>query len=396
MMRASIVLCVFSLALPASSPGWASGGRYLTWVDDNGGVYNTFVDGQFDRQQRQARQRIGQSDQARVLNKADNATQWPGNSSGGESKRRYYTWIDANGNVQNSFYAGAKVAGQRADYVLPNGEHSAEYIDAEAFEGKGFVRSENGSPYYTWVDEKGRMHNSQIPPEERAARFKREAAPSSQIAFTEGRQIEFKQRPAALPGLDGAGQQSDALKALLKGTEMTIDDLYQDLQRRCCEQIAESDFTELDADEPRYEELNRFSPSFDFPMGRSFYAAIRLPRSQGGYGLRIRSFANRQVVYPSLLFLDEHKRPTRLVSDAVYKLNPETWYRYAFIEGTVPVRANRGERYVLLLTTDEDRSLQTLDNKPFKRPLQGLAVNEAGMQVHEHARQGGFELAVVR
>ncbi|WP_244233419.1 hypothetical protein, partial [Pseudomonas aeruginosa] len=25
-----------------------------------------------------------------------------------------------------------------------------------------------------------------------------------------------------------------------------------------------------------------------------------------------------------------------------------------------------------------------------------LAVNEAGMQVHEHARQGGFELAVVR
>ncbi|PXC07696.1 transcriptional regulator, partial [Pseudomonas aeruginosa] len=92
--------------------------------------------------------------------------------------------------------------------------------------GKGFVRSENGSPYYTWVDEKGRMHNSQIPPEERAARFKREAAPSSQIAFTEGRQIEFKQRPTALPGLDGDGQQSDALKALLKGTEMTIDDLY--------------------------------------------------------------------------------------------------------------------------------------------------------------------------
>ena len=99
----------------------------------------------------------------------------------------------------------------------------------------------------------------------RAARFKREAAPSSQIAFTEGRQIEFKQRPTALPGLNGAGQQSDALKALLKGTEMTIDDLYQDLQRRCCEQIAESDFTELDADEPRYEELNRSRRASTFP-----------------------------------------------------------------------------------------------------------------------------------
>ena len=60
------------------------------------------------------------------------------------------------------------------------------------------------------------------------------------------------------------------------------------------------------------------------------------------------------------------------------------------------MRANQGERYVLLLTTDEDRSLQTLDNKPYKRPLENLAVNEAGMKVRDHGDQGGFELAVVR
>lgn len=82
-MRASIVLGA-ALALLGSPAGWASGGRYLTWVDDNGGVHNTFVDGRFEQQQRQARQRVGQSDQARVLNNADNATQWPGNKSGGE------------------------------------------------------------------------------------------------------------------------------------------------------------------------------------------------------------------------------------------------------------------------------------------------------------------------
>jgi hypothetical protein len=102
------------------------------------------------------------------------------------------------------------------------------------------------------------------------------------------------------------------------------------------------------------------------------------------------------VLYPSVLFLDEHKRPTRLVSDAVYRLHGETWYRYAFIEGTVQVRAAAGERYVLLLTTDEDRNLQTLDNKPFKRPLQALATDEAGMQAHAHGDEGSFELAIVR
>ncbi|SDH78857.1 Maltose operon substrate-binding protein precursor (MalM) [Pseudomonas panipatensis] len=378
------------LAIAGLAPfALADAGRYLSWVDDSGQVHNTFVEAGFGRQQRQAEQRISQSDRARLRD--DGSTRWPGSQPAGESKRRYFTWVDGQGNLQNSFYAANQVPGGRADYVLPSGERSSEYIDAEAYEDKGFVRSENGNPYYTWVDEQGRMHNSPISAEERAAGIRR-----SQIAFSDGRQVEFDQRPQALPGLDGAGEQSDAMKALLKGSGKTLDDLYQDLQRRCCEQIGESDFTELSADQPRYEELNKFSPSFDFPMGKSYYVAMKLPHSQQVYGLRVRSFANHQVVYPSLLFLDEHKRPTRLVSDAVYKLNPETWYRYAFIEGTVPVRANQGERYVLLLTTDEDRSLQTLDNKPYKRPLQDLSVNEAGMQVHAHADQGGFELAVVR
>ncbi|CDF83297.1 MalM family protein [Pseudomonas sp. QL9] len=389
-MRRCTPLGIVLLGVALLSAGAQAGaGRYLSWIDDSGQVHNTFVDDDFNRQQRQAAKRIDQSDQARLLD--DGGTRWPGSQAAGESKRRYFTWVDGQGNLQNSFYAANQAPAGGADYVLPNGDRSSEYIDAEAYEDKGFVRSQNGNPYYTWVDEQGRMHNSPISPEERAAGIRR-----NDIAFTEGRQVEFGKRPQALPGLDGSGEQTDAMKALLKGSGKTLNDLYQDLQRRCCEQIGEGDFTELSADEPRYEELNKFSPSFDFPMGKSYYVAMKLPASQQVYGLRVRSFANHQVVYPSLLFLDEHKRPTRLVSDAVYKLNPETWYRYAFIEGTVPVRANEGERYVLLLTTDEDRSLQTLDNKPYKRPLEKLAVNDAGMKVRDHGDQGGFELAVIR
>lgn len=382
-------MLLIGLALVAAS-AQASNGRYLTWVDDRGGVHNTFVDGRFGEQQRQASRRIERSDQARMSDPA--ATRWPGSQNAGESKRRYFTWVDAGGNLQNSFYAGEQqTAGQ--DVLLPNGERSAEYIDADVLEGRGFVRSEHGSPYYTWVDEQGRMHNSPVP-QERAAKGRVAAEPSRAIGFSEGRQVQFGSRAPLLPGLDG--QQSPALRALLAGSEAPGEGLYQNLLEQCCGQLAEEAFTELSAEEPRYEELNRFSPSFDFPMGRSYYAALKLPRSQRTYGLRIRSFANQQLVYPSLLFLDEAKRPTRLVSDAVYQLHGETWYRYAFIEGTVPVKAAEGERYVLLLTTDEDRHLQTLDNKPFKRPLQDLAVNEAGMQTHAHGDEGGFELAIVR
>lgn len=376
-----LVLCLFSPAAQAAA------GRYLTWVDDLGRVHNTFVDSRYAEQQRQAEQRISLSDEARQLE--DQGARWPGAKVSGEAKRRYFTWVDGSGSLQNSFYAQDPAGGQGRDFLLNNGEHSGAYIDAEVLEGKGFVRSENGTPYYTWVDEQGRMRNSGVPTDVPASA----AAPGSQVRYTEGRQVEFSRPAASLPGLDG--QSSEALQELL-GDDGTAEGIYAELVNLCCEQMSEDDFTELSADEPRYEEINNFSPSFKFPMGQSYYAAVKLPPSLRTYGLRVRSFANQQVVYPSLLFLDQHKRPTRLVSDAVYQLHGETWYRYAFIEGTVPVQADRGERYVLLLTTDEDRSLKTLDNKPFKRPLQDLAVNETGMQVHEHADQGSFELAIVR
>ncbi|MGA4323522.1 MalM family protein [Ectopseudomonas hydrolytica] len=364
-----------------------AGSRYLTWVDDLGRVHNTFVDERFAEQQRLAQRRAEQSDQARL----GDAGVWPGSApSTGESKRRYFTWVDGSGQLHNSFYAGAQIAGASGrDQVLASGERAGDYIDSQVLEGRGFLRDGDDSPYFTWVDEQGRMHNSPVPTASRNA-----AAAQTAVRYTEGRQIEFERSKPALPMLDG--QPTAAMQALLAGSEVREEGLYGELVARCCGQLRDSDFKPLSADEPRFEELDRFSPSFDFPMGRSYYAALRLPASRQSYGLRVRSFANRQVVYPSLLFLDEAKRPTRLVSDAVYQLHPETWYRYAFIEGTVQVRAERGERYVLLITTDQDRSLQTLDNKPFKRPLQPLALDETGMQRHAHADEGAFELAIVR
>jgi hypothetical protein len=363
--------------------------RYLTWVDDLGRVHNTFVDSRFAEQQRLAQRRVQQSEQARL----GDGGAWPGSApSTGESKRRYFTWVDGSGQLQNSFYAGEQVAGVASrDQLLASGERAGDYIDSAVLEGRDFVRASHDSPYYTWVDEQGRMHNSPVVAGQRAAPG---TVAAQSVRYSEGRQIEFERGQPALPLLDG--QPTAAMQALLAGSRSRGDGLYGELLTRCCGQLRDSDFTALSADEPRYEELDRFSPSFEFPMGRSYYAALKLPASRQTYGLRVRSFANRQVVYPSLLFLDEAKRPTRLVSDAVYQLHPETWYRYAFIEGTVQVRAERGERYVLLLTTDEDRSLQTLDNQPFKRPLQELATDAAGMQRHAHADEGAFELAIVR
>ncbi len=378
---------IFSLTCMTALAG--EGGRYLTWVDEQGGVHNTFVDNSYGAQQRRAARQIDLSDQARRGDQAD--AHGPGSQYGGESKRRYFTWVDASGALQNSFYAGSQTLAGGHAVVLGSGERSSDYISSEVLEGHGYARAEQDGAYFTWVDEQGRMRNSQLPPAHTGGEV---SAAGQAVAYSEGREVEFRRKAAPLPGLDG--QPSAAMRALLAGSGGAQQERYQALVERCCGQLAEDAFDELAADEPRYEELNRFSPRLEFPMGRSYYAALKLPRSQRNYGLRVRSFANAQLVYPSLLFLDEAKRPTRLVSDAVYQLHGETWYRYAFIEGTVPVKAAAGERYLLVLTTDEDRSLRTLDNQPYKRPLQALSLNEAGIQAHGHADVGSFELAIVR
>ena len=379
-MRVLLPLCC--LLLPVAE--LHATGRYLTWVDDQGRVHNSFVDQDFKHHRQQAEQRIEQSDQARLGQGAS----WPRQDSASESKRRYFTWVDASGNLHNTFHAGSQLQPDPRDGVLASGESTNDYISADVLEGRAFERGEGDGRYYTWVDDQGRTRNSYLP----QARNTGVSTPATQGSYSEGREIAFNGKPVLLPGLDG--QPTPAMQALLAGSQADDDAPYQALLSRCCGQLSEDSFSQLSREEPRYEELNRFSPRLDFPMGSSYYAALRLPASRMEYGLRVRSFANKQLVYPSLLFLDESKQPTRLVSEAVYKLHPETWHRYAFIEGTVKVRP--GERYVLLLTTEDDRKRQTLDNKPFKRPLQDLDVNDAGMQAHAHVEEGAFELAIVR
>lgn len=374
-MRNWLPLLWVILALPVE----AGQGRYLTWLDDQGRVHNTFI------QAEGAAGGFWRSGPTPEANSRDGAG-WANNAPGSnEAKRRYFTWVDASGALQSSFHVSATAPADTQ--VSGRDPLEGDYVDSEWLEGRNFQADDRAGAYFTWVDDQGRVRNS--PVGQRGGPVGPAAAP---VEYSEGRQVAFSRPSPLLPSLDG--QPALAWQPQESAAGMT--ELHRELLERCCEQLAESDFIELSTEEPRYEEFNRFSPRLRLPHLDSRYVAIKLPRSAQRYGLRVRSFANRQLVYPSLLFLDESRRPTRLVSEAVSTLHPESWHRYAFLEGVVPVFGGRGERYVLLLTTEEDRARQTLDNRPYKRPLQSLELNEAGVQVHRHAEDGSFELTVLR
>ena len=136
-MKTLAALCLIT-ALAAHTQAQAASGRYLTWIDDNGRVHNSFVGERYGEQQRQAAQRISRSDLARLQEQS--AAGGMGGNAGGEQKRRYFTWVDASGNLQNSFYAAGQVPAGERDYLLPSGKRSTEYIDADVLEGRGYSR----------------------------------------------------------------------------------------------------------------------------------------------------------------------------------------------------------------------------------------------------------------
>ena len=377
-MRKWLPLLWVILALPVQ----AGSGRYLTWLDDQGRVHNTFIEAETSP--------TGLAGAAVAEPGGRDGAGWTaGAPGGGEAKRRYFTWVDASGALQSSFHVATpeSVAASGGTQASGRDPLDGDYVAAEWLEERNFQADDRSRAYFTWVDDQGRVRNS---PVGQAGGLAMSAA--APIEFSEGRQVEFARPSPKLPNLDGQPARAWQPQAAQAG----LTEQHRELLERCCEQLAESAFIELSAEEPRYEEFNRFSPRLKLAHLDSRYIAVKLPRFGQRYGLRVRSFANRQLVYPSLLFLDESRRPTRLVSEAVSTLHPESWHRYAFLEGVVPVFGGRGERYVLLLTTEEDRARLTLDNRPYKRPLQSLELNEAGVQVHRHAEEGSFELMVLR
>ncbi len=382
-------------------------GRYLTYVGDDGQIKNVTVDlshvPHLDGNAAfESRKRLVLSDFTEENKELSSllANKAPLNPD--ENRQRYYTWVDPKGRVQNSFYADqSDLPEQGKDFVLPTGDLASDFISSDVFEGQGFQKQDEDS-YYTWTDATGRTHNTYLTPQERSSVFSR--SQQDEAKYTQGNEIILNAyaSESIQTGMDDSGRAVNlgkALSQLMSSDEINLSHsnkeelLARELNLRCCAGI--TGFNPIHPDKPEFDEINRFSPSYEFPTGESYYSAFKLPVSQRSYGLRIRSFADKNLFYPTLLFLDANKKPTRLITHAIYRLHPENWHRHAFIEGVVKIKPSDRERYVVLFTTPDDLNEETLDHKPFPLNVTIKDKNE-DFKTHEHTRTGSFEIAVVR
>lgn len=394
-MKTLIKSVLFSSSLLVAE--FSSATQYFSWIDQNGQLRNSFLKeeavSQADVDSYKA---LSLSDFVSEDNRIASVGLQINPKAAKEQKRKYYTWVEADGRTHNTEYAQGGPQIEKKDLVLQGGELASDYMDADELARRGFVRDGEETPYYTWVDPTGRLVTSTYQPGAVGA-----TGQGSVIQYTEGSQFVFNQPQGvgvasesnqvmsslSVDPLDESGQLVvSEPKALL-----TVDEkLMNRLKETCCSQMAEDAFYPLKLDSPIYEKLAELSPSYNFPTGHSYYVPVRLPISQQSYGLKIKSFAKKGLFYPVLLFLDENREPTRYVSDSVVEYHPETWNRYAHLEGRIQIKPAFGERYLLVFTTED--SLEQITSKKIDSDDKNKL---ASLVEHEHSKTGSVEIKVI-
>ena len=243
--------------------------------------------------------------------------------------------------------ASAKQAlkpGPEGTYVL-DGE---VYEDAAALEARGFSRKDRPR-FMTWVDATGQVRSDPLPA------------------------AEEDQSPPKV---------REEEPVILARTEP----VPADLAAGCCKALTDVTFNHLEMPGDDPELLIRFER--DEPVTRLLgsetpFRLITLPESTEGTIYRVRTFVGKKAVYPTLVTLDKDFRPVRVLRDVVYRYEPRTWFRHAFIEGYIALAP--GERHLVVFMDDADLVRQTVTIGLSEEPI-----------VVRHGRVGDLHFLAVR
>lgn len=259
-----------------------------------------------------------------------------------------------------------------------NDEYSlANYPDGNELAAAGFVRDGDPEPYFTWRDAEGRMRVSYYRPDTRSAMEKGLVKPPLELTPAK---VYLKTDRAPVMVSD---ELPEAFAVL--GIEPPRASYFQNWNRYCCESLALIETEEWQQGREFSILIAEDSPSHEFVSGGSHYRLVQLPTNEeaGNFVLRIRSFDRDGLFVPSLAFLDTSLAPVRVVTDLVADFTPETWHSHGYLQALVPAFPEKGERWLLIYSTEGDQQSQT------------VIESDRGVKAVPHAATGYISLQSV-
>ncbi|HET8800213.1 MAG TPA: MalM family protein [Marinobacter sp.] len=300
-------------------------------------------------------------------------------------RQGYFTWVDEQGRVRYSPIVEApdqqSPAPDRKITREPEAEYTLEnYPDAEQLRKEGYVRPGERQPYFTWRDANGNVRVSYYRPDTRTDAEKGLVEPPVRItpaSVYHGGQAPAEREP--VPGYD-----PDAFAIL--GIEPSGEDYMTRFSEVCCQALNPASHHEWQSGREFGVRVTDASPVYPFPSGDSPYELVALPDhpASSGFLIRIHSYAHDGVFVPSFAFLDEQRRPVRLVTDLVMAFTPETWHRRGYLSAWVPVFPGQGERWLLVFTRSRDLRGQTVIETPQgPESIPHVTTGELGLKMLE-------------
>lgn len=355
---APIVFCLIGLAACAG-PEREPDGRYYTWVDASGQVRHTRIADE------RIEDRVTPSGPRAAAGRGESEADSDGRSTAPDAD-------DTSTSSSQSSRAVSSTTGESADrdvsaYTLEN------YPDGNELARQGFVREDGPKPYFTWRDATGKLRNTPYRPD--ADAFTEEAVSDGPSLTSARERVPQSGSPAPDP---------EALANM--GVESKGPSLIARWQQACCGSLPVADAVSWDAGRAFGAGLVPSGPVHEFVSGESHYRLVSLPPGEKAPALvlRLRSYVRDGVVVPTLVFLDQSMSVRRLVTDIAYRFEPESWSRRGYLEARLAAYPAQGEAWLLILTRQDDQ--------------QGQTVYETtdGPEVIPHAATGEIGLRQVR
>lgn len=310
----------------------------------------------------------------------------------------YFTWVDEQGQVRYSPIndsdqhlppssaaenqsASSLQSGDGAESSQPETEYTLEnYPDADQLAKNGYVRPGERQPYYTWQDAQGNLRVSYYHPDTRTDEEKDQSTPPIELSLAS----VYSASTGMVPAAPIEGRDPNAFAVL--GVEPAQDNYFSRFTETCCKDMSADDHNEWVVGREFGIHITNRSPTHNFLTGESPFQLIALSSviTRPDFIMQLRSYAQKGVFVPSLIFLDRDFVPMRLVTDLVSNYVPENWRRRGYLEAWVPVFPEQGERWLVIFTRSEDlEGQEVIETRKGPKAISHAATGELGLMMAE-------------
>ncbi|QLH65849.1 MalM family protein [Aeromonas veronii] len=151
----------------------------------------------------------------------------------------------------------------------------------------------------------------------------------------------------------------------------------------CCTSINELQYQPLAAEQKRVVAIDGSSPAFNFPEGKSYYAAFKLPTNSGDLKITVAGLIDKTLFNPTVLLLDSQFKPTRTIGADIVTYKPARMLDGDRVEGVFTIDRSyvgnpNNETYMVIYTTQATLSQTTQAMSPSKMMAKSLSVQDYG------------------